>query len=520
MQKIGAYALLFKNSHAKATWKTYGFESFDDQINILISVLLYIMEESLKKEPCLIENIGDFIDQINVQYYKNPLSYEECIDLARYIVNVILCNDGAAMYFESYDYEERARKPININFVNNKIIYLDQDVKRTSYYLTDDGYNLLLSTLELDRHLQFTVQDIILKLQLEKGAYDKAVESVKQIFNLLRIQFQKIEEDMRKIKQNALIYTPEDYRLIIEENLETIEKTKEEFLKHREYVEDRISEFEEKDMSIQKLSKEERENLGYLKEVVSYLNRSIDEHQKILNSHFDLKILYGKELDDLSQMVLIQRFNLQQHLYEPVLKNPDALENLEIFLRPLFKSELPKTYNLNQSLELQKPIVKKDKEELFFSEELEDFDDEEWRQLKQKRLEKYEKSLEILIEKAEASPITLKDLKERLSEAELETLIPTVDIFKQIMVDLLQEKEIHLEEWRKEQENSLINDSLDFQLSNTLLALLNSRNHWKIIQKIKIERLAEDEKVTFRNLKSEDGRLRKIECSDVRIEVS
>lgn len=37
---------------------------------------------------------------------------------------------------------------MNISYVSNEIVYLDSDVKRTSYRLTEDGYNLLLSTLE------------------------------------------------------------------------------------------------------------------------------------------------------------------------------------------------------------------------------------------------------------------------------------------------------------------------------------------------------------------------------------
>ena len=45
MKKIGAYALLIKNN-GKGRWKDYGFDGFDEQINFLIIVLLFIMEET------------------------------------------------------------------------------------------------------------------------------------------------------------------------------------------------------------------------------------------------------------------------------------------------------------------------------------------------------------------------------------------------------------------------------------------------------------------------------------------
>ena len=49
MKKVGAYATLFKNSLAKTTWKNYGFDEAHEQVNLMFSVLLYIMECSLKK---------------------------------------------------------------------------------------------------------------------------------------------------------------------------------------------------------------------------------------------------------------------------------------------------------------------------------------------------------------------------------------------------------------------------------------------------------------------------------------
>ena len=75
MKKVGAYAVLFKNSLAKTTWKNYGFDESYEQVNLMFSVLLYIMECSLKEEICTIDDIANFIDQLNMQSYQKILSY-------------------------------------------------------------------------------------------------------------------------------------------------------------------------------------------------------------------------------------------------------------------------------------------------------------------------------------------------------------------------------------------------------------------------------------------------------------
>ena len=89
MKKIGAFSLLFRNSISKGTWKKYGFIEGYEQDNIIFAVLLYIMEQSLKEEIATIDYIGSFIDEINSLYLKKPLTYNECKELAEFIVNNI-----------------------------------------------------------------------------------------------------------------------------------------------------------------------------------------------------------------------------------------------------------------------------------------------------------------------------------------------------------------------------------------------------------------------------------------------
>ena len=54
----------------------------------------------------------------------------------------------------------------------------------------------------------------------------------------------------------------------------------------------RVKKLEEENINVRRLGEKEEENLENLRIIESYLNRTIDEHQKILSSHFDLKALY------------------------------------------------------------------------------------------------------------------------------------------------------------------------------------------------------------------------------------
>ncbi|MBQ8993780.1 MAG: hypothetical protein IJ085_06660 [Turicibacter sp.] len=521
MKKVGAYAVLFKNSLAKTTWKNYGFDESYEQVNLMFSVLLYIMECSLKEEICTIDDIANFIDQLNMQSYQKILSYEQAKELALFIVDVALCNEGRPMYFEGYNYENNQYESIYISFVGNKIVYVDQELKRTSYFLTDEGYELMLSTLEVDSHLQLTIQEMIFKLLLEKATYDKAVDDVKTIFNLLRIQFQKIEGAMRKIRQNALLYSVDDYKEIVEQNLAIIEETKEKFLGYRETIKRRMDELEEKDITIQKLADDEKENLGHLKTIEGYLNQVLDEHQRILNSHFDLKSLYTKELEGLTQMSLIKRFNIRTELYEEVLKQPLTLDFMDYFLRPLFTKPFEKTYNLNKCIELQRPISKKKKEAEFFTtieeESVEDFIQEQKRQ----RLNRYLESLRLLLSFVfQSGVIELSEIKAQLDEENLQQLIPSVEIFKEIMIELLQAKSLDIAKLKQERLENISEQNYEFQLSTCLLDVLEQHFPLKKIETLSITRTQSEEVVKFEQVMDEAGRKKTIQCSNIRLEVS
>ena len=523
MKHVGLYVILLQNSLQKTTWKQYGFIKADEQVNLIFAVMLYIMEQSLKEENCTMDDIGAYIDTVNVQHFKKNLTYDDCKQLGDFLVNVVLSNEGRAMYFDGFDFEQNAYHIMHVSYVANKIVYVEQELKRTSYYLTDDGYNLLLSTLEIENNMKLTIHEMIFQMHLEKQSYDKAVDEIKNVFNLMRIQLQKIQEAMGKIRRNALNYSVKDYEEILLENLDTISDTKQKFQNYREMVKSRAKELEEANINVKRLSEKEEEKLNHLREIEMYLNRTIDEHQRILNGHFDLKAVYTKELEALSQMSLIKRFSLRTELYDKILNNPAALENLDYFLRPLFNREIEKIYNLNKAFELQRPTRKKVESD---STEQIDFDEEKWQEeqerLRKEKQKKYEESLKYLLQMADANgEVSLKAIRERIAkeQEEQDKLIPNVEIFKEIMVELIKNQKIDILALKKERSEYIQDRPMEFQLNEMVLHLIEEYPENEGILQIETYRLEDGESVIFENVTNERGEKKNIRCSNVMIKV-
>lgn len=518
MKYVGRFAILLQNSSQKTTWKQYGFLKVEEQINIIFAIMLYIMEQSLKDEVCTIDDIGAYIDNLNMQFFNKNMGYEDCKALGDFIINVVLSNEGKAMYFDGYDFEQKAYQIMHISYVANSIVYVHSDVKRTSYSLTDDGYSLLLSTLEIENNMKLTIHEMIFKMHLEKQSYDKAVNEIKNVFQLLHIQLQKIQEAMSKIRRNALNYTVAEYQTILEENLDTISDTKLKFQTYREVVKARAVELEEVNLNMHKLDEKEEQNLNNLKIIEQFLNRTIDEHQKILGSHFDLKSLYTHELEQLSQVAAIKRFSLQNDFYEQVMKNPKSLDDMDIFLRPLFSNDPDKVYNLKKVTELQKPLSKKNREE---EDELMDFGDDNWQKeqekLQREKLKKYENSLVVLLDKTlEMGKISLDEIAQGLDEAEKSKLIPNTDIFKEIMVELIRAGEIDLVSLKKERSEFISDSSNSFQLNEMLISIVDTKAY-ENMTKLRIYRKEDGKVVEFHHVSDGQGGVKMMRCSNIQI---
>jgi len=518
MKSVGRYVVLMNNSFQKTTWKQFGIESVDGQMNMVFTVLLFIMEESLKEEDCTIDDIAAFIGEVDSRFFKKGYSYENLNILADFIVNIILGNSGNTMYFQGYDYEKMQYENIHISYIGNRIIYQENGVRRTSYYLTEEGYNMVLSTMELENNLKLTVHEMLFKLHLEKADYGRAVNDIKNVFDQLRIQTQKIQEAMRRIRQNALSYTVEEYREIMEENIKTIEETRQKFRLHKEVVEMRVKEFEEKEIDLHVLEKKEKDGLENLKVIEGYLNRSLGEHQKILNEHFDLKSLYDKELENYSNMTMVQRFHFRGELYDKVLADSGLLENMMDFLTPLFLKKPDKMFHPGIAFEFQKRIYKRKEED-----EVQElgFDEEEYlreqEETAKKRLQKYKDSLFFLLKVlAEHGKISLAFLEARISEEEKNLLIPTAEIFREIMIELLTVQIMDIVALKKEQREYLLDRTYQFHLNEMLLSVLEE-NEMNFMKKIFIFRSEQGEKVTFHHVINEIGEYRNIQCSNVEL---
>lgn len=524
MKNVGMYAVLLKNVMYKSTLKQYGFELLEEQVTLVFAVMLFIMEQSLRDEICTMDDICQFADELNLKYFHKNITYDNMKEAINFVVNTILGNAGEAIYFDCYDFEKEKYERKNIRYISNKAVNVDAQghmesisvnsgVRRTSYYMTEDGYNLLLGTLEIESNMKLTVQEMIFKLHLERAEYDKAVDTIKDIFSQIKIQLKKVEEAMLRIRHNALNYSVEEYRQTMRENLQMIEDTGKKFHEYEELVQLRVHELEEQNINIHKLDEKELENLANLKVIEKYLQRTISSHQAILNMHMDFKTVYDEQLFQITQMSLIKRFDLRKELYQPILEDASRLTNIEIFLNPLLSNEPDRIYNPGKALEYQKPVRKNGGEDT----EVISFDEEAWEEERKERIAKkqalYDGILSTLLGAVmqNGGNISLEQLMQSISDEQKEKMTADIGALKTVVVELLREKCVDIERLKKERRDYILEENEEFHLGESLLRLFGDLE----VSRIVAERIEDGKEVVL--CRQENGR--RIVCSNVNIEI-
>lgn len=529
MKNVGMYAMLVANSIQKDTWKAYGFSDVSDQMNMIYAVLLYIMEQSLRDNVCTMDDIAAYIETLNRLYLARtrlvdglPMTYNDCYELGNYIVNTILSNGGRCMTFRGYDFDADAfaSRDIPISYIRNEIVRPDGETPRTSYRMTDDGYNLLLGTLEFENNMKITIKQMVIELHLKKRDYNKALGDVKDLFGMMRMQIQAIQEAMTRIRRNVLSYDISDYVQTVQESFDTIDQAGERLREYQRMVRDRIREFEEASVDIRTFSKEDEDRLGSLKEINSYLSRAIDEYQRILLLLSDLGGLLDDELRRIIASPPVRRRSYKAEVFDKVLDHPELLDRVDAFLHPLFVREQCKIFNPNMILEPQNSYSPEDEDD---TDEIDDYDEEAWaaeqERIRAERLQRYKTCLTTLLEgAARGGSTTLSQVYEQALQADsLRALVPSVDIFKEVWVDLVEARVMDVESLRTAgTDNALITDGA-FHLRHMILQILEEHAQWRGIKEIRVTRIHGAPYVSIQAVPTDDGILKEIQVDDAAI---
>lgn len=456
--------------------------------NVFFSLLVYIMEQTLNEnDDCTIENMAGFLDDTLPMYGKD-FSYEQILRLTEYMVKDILQNKGVAKMYSIMHYD-RGMVQRRVRLIEDK--YTEDG--RIVYQLTDQGYDFLFRTKEIDRELDFRLEQLKLKMLLKRKNYKHALKQSRELINMLRQKKREIQSFVERIRQNIHTIDRGEHEELLEQTYNLIDEEYEGMLELKRAVEkdeERIQGEIETGRQPDEAMLQAITNLDSIKRNLQIV---ISEQRNLIASRFRMNDIYEETIRSSFYSSMIRRYDFQKEMLEPLtgVKGEQALELWKLF-RPLSAPAFRRQLNLGLLYQRQGKLRETEEEETALEEELL----EEDRRMERQRLldAMYERLIERIFKFAadQGGSYTFSRLFEHIREVSQRISWYTGEnrIFL-AMLKLYDYQCIRIEDWKNRSEREIPKSNGEFDLACCMYRLEQSHPDFFGVAELRFEKTGE-----------------------------
>ncbi|WP_017729128.1 hypothetical protein [Halalkalibacterium ligniniphilum] len=297
----------------------------------LLTLLFFFEKKLMRQSKTGVGQLAEFLKNISEKRYLLPEEkYEE---LARTIIQTFRPTHGKKRSYLYYDWETKEEQSIEYSILKANGF----DVKsNTQYYtLDEDGLELLFATKEFYSEFQLSINQLILRKQLDKGEFKGALRQI----NEMRIDVETLQERMVRLKheiQRSIVSeeTFERYKQLLGDIYERLEREDEEFKELRQFVKETRDRLYSQDVH-----QKEKKTYGYVLKINQELEAVHYDHSRLLDETVTLKNTTLITAQESLYYTGIQSFNFDQDLVSRIVSGPLPLEALKGVLHPFLKVE-------------------------------------------------------------------------------------------------------------------------------------------------------------------------------------
>lgn len=320
--------------------------------NIIFSVLVFIMERTLAEdEECTIDSIAAFVAHI-LPAYSLSFTSETVYLITEYIIKDILQNGGEARYYPVMSYG-RGLEEIRIRLIDDKLREGPHGYIVT-YQLTDQGYDLLFRTKEVEQEISFTIEELKLRELIRRKNYKKAIRQSSSLVQMVRQKKNDIGQFIQKIRENI-------YDVDIREFEELVGSTY--TLLQEEYgimgeIRDMIALSEERlrdeESSRGELDEEMKKARSEITAIRRNINTTINEQKELILDRFSLADIYKETIAESFSLSLARYYDFEQEILARLERcDESVIPSLWKLLNPLFRPNPERNLNILSLFERQ-----------------------------------------------------------------------------------------------------------------------------------------------------------------------
>ena len=465
--------------------------------NMIVAVLVFIKDRTLGTEQtCTIADVERFLEDFTVvlpsNYNTNPKI------LARYIIVDVLQNGGVMAEFTTFYSTSESFEPMSIRLINEE---------KGSYHLTDDAFDFLFRSKEIESELDYSVTRFRMKEYMRRDNYEDALDASRELVSRIRNMKVSMDDFLLRCREDISKITVDQYETVVGRIRSLLEDEYKELTEIQAAAKERAKNLEEafqNGVGTEDIQK----HRSALKEIIENISLTIDEQRTLINKKASLSESYQALIRDNFVVNRFERLNFERDILSPLRKMDTSLgDAARFFLFMLTKPEFDKKFSVENFYAPQGKISENEAEEgLDIAGEETDY--EKQIEIRNARFRNISCDLFRFMEHKDHFKISdfIDSLRvSELKEYSIENALPSV------MLSLFAMQELNIEEWKNGERFTVIPNG-EFELAWCLEEIPDEYLQIKQIRFTKINS-------NFSFSAEQDGYERKIDMTDFEVEV-
>lgn len=310
-----------------------------DYIGLGILSLLFFFENMLiRNKKTGTEELAEFL--YTLTHNKMELNKNEYQKLAREIIDIFRPTGGKKPGINFYNWETKQEDEIVYSIL--KTSGSDPQQLRQFYTLDEQGLELIFATKEFYGEFQLSINQLILRKQLEKGEFIGALRQIDE----MRINVESLRERMLGIQseiQRSIVSdkTYERYRNILEDINIRLQREHEEFEELKTFVKDTKVR-----LGNEYSDEKGKKTFGLILKIDYQLSSVHDTHNKLLAESIELKNIALEAARESLYYTGIQSFNIEHEIVQKIASTPLPVEVCRTIVNPFLKIKEYQTWSL------------------------------------------------------------------------------------------------------------------------------------------------------------------------------
>lgn len=232
----------------------------------------------------------------------------------------ILQNDGIPYVYSDIIPTTGATVEVPVKLIETADFDISQSY--ATFRLTSQGLELLYASKEIPGELQLTIEQLYLRQQYEGGHFNQALQHIQNIYQIIRLLSQDIDQTSRALMADAFSVQFEDFEQVIRRKTEINQREKKEFmLLHTKVRQDRKS-VEDQEIRSQK----DDDALLMLRRIESNLQGLVKEHVRLLNKTQDLNSRFLESRRQRIALALRRQIHYRNDILTPCIEENPPIE--------------------------------------------------------------------------------------------------------------------------------------------------------------------------------------------------